>query len=165
MSRPLHFHKPSRAELRTLFSLLETATDPIIRQRATAIVWLCITAMATEVAQILNVHLNTVLHYIRGFHRGRLRWVTQRKKGGRPREISRRIERQIVALVQREPTAVGLPHGTWSLSRLQWFVTKKRKWLRKVSREHLRRLLKKTTFTCGASNANFTAKTHAVMRF
>lgn len=83
MSRPLHFHKPSRAELRTLLSLLETAADPIIRQRATTIVWLSITAIA-KVAQILNMHLNTVLYCIRSFNREHLRWITQRKKAGIP---------------------------------------------------------------------------------
>jgi len=153
MSRSLHFHKPTAAESRQLLHWLETITDPTVRQRIEVIVMLCILPIATEVAQLFNLHLNTVLYYVRCFNHRRLRWITARRKGGPSRRISRRIERRIAAFAQQTPTTLGLIYGTWSWARLQWFVTKKRKLLRRISREHLRRILKKTAFVCGASSA------------
>jgi transposase len=153
MARPLNFHKPTRAELRQLLQWLETITDPIIRQRIEVIVTLCFTPIATEVAQLLDLHVNTVLYYMRCFNRRRLRWITVRKKGGRTPQIPQRMKRQIVAIAQHAPSDFGLPYGTWSLARLQWFVTQKRKLLRRISREHLRRILKKTMCSGVASSA------------
>jgi transposase len=154
MARPLNFHKPTHKELRQLLHWLETVIDPSTRQRLEVIVTLCLTPIATEVAQLLDLHVNTVLAYVRCFNRRRLRWISVHKKGGRAPQIPRRIKRQIVALAQQAPSAFGLPYGTWSLARLQWFVTKKRKLLRRISREHLRRILKKTMYSCVASSAN-----------
>ena len=165
MSRSLHFHKPTTAESRQLLHWLETSTDPIVRQRIQVIVMLCILPIATEVAQLFDLHLNTVLYYVRCFNRRRLHWITTRRKGGPTRQISRRIERQIVALVQQVPTSLGLIYGTWSLARLQWFIIKKRKLLRQISREHLRRLLKKTIFACGASSARCVPMIHSAKPF
>lgn len=153
MARPLHFHKPNRAELRALLTILETATDSIIRRRAEVILWLSLTPNASEVAELMNLHLNTVLDYLRRFRRRRLRWVTDRKKGGPPRRIPLRVERQILAIAQHDPADYGLDYGTWSLARLQWFVTKKRKLIKRISREQLRRILKKGGFGFGASSA------------
>lgn len=165
MARPLHFHKPTRAELRALLTILETATDPIVRQRAEVIVWLCVTSVATEVAELMNLHLSTVLYYLRCFHRCRLRWVTERKKGGPPRRIPLRVAQHILAIAQQDPAELGLDYGTWSLARLQWFVTQKRKLVKRISREHLRRILKKGGSGSGASNARSTPTIRAARPF
>ncbi len=165
MARPLHFHKPTRAELQALLTILETVTDPIVRQRAEVILWLGMTSVASEVAELMNRHLSTVMYYIRCFHRRRLRWVTDRKKGGPPRRIPLRVQRQIVAMAQHDPTDYGLDYATWSLARLQWFVTKKRKLVKRISREHLRRILKKGGSASGASNARSTRTTRAARPF
>jgi len=165
MARPLHFHKPTNTELRQLLHGLETIIDPVIRQRIEVIVTLCYTPIATEVAQLFNLHLNTVLDYVRQFNRYRLAGITAHRKGGRSPSIPRRIQQRIVAMAQRPPSDFGLPDGTWSLSRLRWFVTKKRKLLRRISREHIRRILKKTESTCGASSASSRTRTHAAGLF
>jgi transposase len=165
MSRPLNFHKPTGTELRTLLHGLESVTDPIIRKRIEVIVWLCVTPIATEVAQLLNVSLRTILYYVRCFNRGRLRWIMRHHPVGRTRQISRRTEQKIVTVAQHDPSTYGLPYGTWSLARLQWFITKKCKWLRSISREHLRRLLKKTICTCVVSSARSTPRIHTAKSF
>lgn len=165
MSRPLHFNKPTPKELRQLLLWLETNTDARVRQRIEVILSLCTLPTATEVAQLFNLHLNTVLWYVHHFNHRRLRWITLHHPGGPPRQISPRIVRQIVALANQSPSAVGLPYGTWSLARLQWFLVKRRQLVRQISREHLRRLLKKTVFIFGASNARSTAKTRAAVPF
>jgi transposase len=161
----LDFHKPTGSELRTLLHGLESVTDPVVRKRIEVIVWLCVTPIATEVAQLLNLSLRTVLYYVHCFNRRRLRWIMQRHRGGRTRQIAHRIEQQLVTIVQNDPSSYSLPYGTWSLARLQWFITKKLKLLRSISREHIRRLLKKAIFTCGASSARFTPRTHAAKLF
>ncbi len=165
MARSLNFHKPTDTEFRALLALLETATDPQILKRAEVIIWLCVSGIATDVAQLLDLHRVTVLRYVRAFNRQRMRWIMHRPKRGPASRISKRIEHQIVSIAQHEPAHYGLHYGTWSLSRLQWFVTQKRQLLRHLSREHLRRLLKKTTFICGELSANSIARTRGAGRF
>ncbi len=165
MARPLNFHKPTDTEFHALLALLETATEPQILRRAEVIIWLCVSGIATEVAQLLDLHRVTVLRYVRAFNRQRMRWILKRPKSGPFPRISKRIERQIVCIAQHEPAYYGLYYGTWSLARLQWFITQKRKLLRHLSREHLRRLLKKTAFICGGSSANSTMRTRAAVQF
>jgi hypothetical protein len=165
MPRPLHFNKPTHKELRQLLLWLESNADARVRQRIEIILALCTLPTATEVAQLCNLHLNTVLQHVWHFNRHRLRWITTRHQGGPPRQISQRVVRQIVALANQSPSALGLPYGTWSLARLQWFLVKRRKLVRHISREHLRRLLKKTAFIFGASNARSTVKTRGAVPF
>ncbi len=165
MSRSLHFHNPTNPELRALLAILESTSNPQILQRAEVIVWLCLISIASEVAEIMNLHLSTILRYVQAFNRGRVRWITEQRKGGPPRRISKRLERQMVSIAQHEPADYGLHYGTWSLSRLQWFITKKRKLVRRISREHLRRLLKKMMCTSDASSARFTVTIRAAPRF
>lgn len=165
MPRPLHFNKPTRTELSQLLLWLESNADARVRQRSEVILALCTLPSATEVAQLFNLHLNTALLYVRHFNRRRLRWITARHQGGPPRQISQRVIRQILAVVNQSPTAFGLPYSTWSLARLQWFLVKRRKLVRHISREHLRRLLKKTAFISGASNARSIVKTHGAEPF
>lgn len=137
--------------MQTRLTILQTVTDPIVRQRAEVILWLCVTAIASEVAIVMNLHLSTVMYYLRCFHRRRLRWVIDRQKGGPPRRIPLRVERQIQAMAEHDPTEFGLDYGTRSLARLQWFVTQKRKLVKRISREPLRRILNKGGFVSGAS--------------
>jgi transposase len=165
MARPLHFHKPTDTEFRALLALLETATDSQILKRAEVIIWLCVSGIATEVAQLLDLHRVTVLRYVRAFNRQRMRWITHRPKRGPSSRMPKRVEYQIVMIAQHEPAQYGLHYGTWSLARLQWFVTKKRKLLRRISREHLRRILKKTVCSCGALNASSIMRTRVAVRF
>jgi hypothetical protein len=75
----LNFHKPTSAELQTLITLLETATDPHILKRTKVILWLCIVGTACEVARIIDLHLVTVLRYVQAFNRRRLHWMTALK--------------------------------------------------------------------------------------
>lgn len=165
MPRLVHFNKPTRQELRQLLGWLESNVDSRVRQRIEVILALCTLPTATEVALLCNVHLNTVLRYVRHFNQRRLRWITRQHRGGPPRQVSPRIVRQIVGLANQSPTALGLPYGTWSLAWLQWFLVKRRKLVRRISREHLRRLLKKRAFIFGASNTRSTAKTRVAEPF
>ncbi len=69
---------------------------------AEVIIWLCVSGIAREVAQLLDLHLVTVLRYVHAFNRRRLRWLTRPRKSGPPPRISKRIERQIVTIAQHE---------------------------------------------------------------
>lgn len=165
MARPLHFHKPTRQEFRMLLTLLQQTTDRIVRQRIEVIVALSVIPIATEVAKLFDLHPNTILDYVRCFNRHRLRWITERRKGGPKRHISRRVERQIVTIAEHAPDQYGLHYGTWSLARLRWFITRGRKLVRHISREHLRRILKKTEFTFVESSTRSSVRIRAAARF
>src|SRR4030067_670365 len=50
-------------------------------------------------------------------------------------------------VAEQSPTEFGLPYGRWPLAKLQEYLVHQRHLLKTISREHLRRLLKKNIFT------------------
>ena len=56
-------------------------------------------------------------------------------------------------LAERSPLALGLPFARWSLTKLRAYLIRKRL-VRAISREHLRRVLKKGGSICVACVAN-----------
>ena len=71
---------------------------------------------AVDIAALLGIHVNTVYADLRLFHRRRL--------------------------AEQPPTELGLPYGRCSLTKLRDYLLSHRM-VRRISREHLRRLLKK----------------------
>lgn len=78
MACPLVSHKPPPAGLKALLSILETTTDSIVWQLAEVMIWLGVTSVASEVVELINLHLSALMYHICCFHHRRLRWVTDR---------------------------------------------------------------------------------------
>jgi hypothetical protein len=68
-------------------------------------------------------------------------------------------------IAEQSPTEFGLPYGRWSLAKLRAYLIHPRRLLKTISREHLRRLLKKRRFTCARFSVNSSATTRSDMRF
>jgi hypothetical protein len=61
---------------------------------------------------------------------------------------------EIAQVAEQSPTEFGLPYGRWSLAKLQEYLIHQRRLLKAISREHLRRLLKKSIFAYGMFSAS-----------
>jgi transposase len=104
------------------------------------------------------VHPNTVYADLRDFARHRLSCMNRPRHVGAPPRLSQEQIEAIWRTARQPPTAVGLPYGRWSLAKLRAYLIRKRV-VKAISREHLRRVLKKGGTACAMSAASSSAPT------
>jgi transposase len=161
MSRSLLVRRPPGRELRRLQALLEEETLSVQhRRRADAVLLHGAGLTAQAIAAVLGAHANTVYADLHAFAAHGLACVTAPRPGGAPRRITAEQRATILALADRAPTEVGLPEGRWSLASLRAYLLAHRI-VRAISREHLRRVLKKGGTTSGALGASSSAATRS----
>lgn len=76
--------------------------------------------------------------------------------GGVLRQVTDEQISEMLRLSEVPPFELGLPYGRWSLSRFREYLIKNRI-IKKISREHLRRLLKKGACAFATSSAKSSA--------
>jgi transposase len=156
MSRPLSARKPSAAELRHVHQWLEKPLQPWQRRRAEVLLLRAADLSASAIAQLLQVHVNTVYADLRDFARHGLSSLSRPRTVGAPPSLSRGQIETIWRLAGQPPTTLGLPFGRWSLAKLRAYLIQQRV-VKAISREHLRRVLKKGGTHLVASNASSSA--------
>jgi len=153
MPRSLTVRKPRRAEIDYLNTVLEQELTAGQRRRAEVLVLYAAGLEGTDIAQALDIHVNTVYSDIKAFERYGLDCVHQRLRGGAPIRIAEAQRAQILRLAQVSPGEVGLPYGRWSLSKLCHYLMEHHI-VRAISREYLRQVLKKGGYAFATSGAN-----------
>ena len=153
MARYSRIRKPTAAEAKQLQRLIETSLDARQRRRAEILILYASGVTATAIAEALGLHLNTISRVLQLFGRRGLAAVTGMRRGGTPPQISQGQAARIRRLADQSPIKRGLPYGRWSLAKLREYVLQ-HQILKQISREHLRRLLKKGAFGSNAFNAN-----------
>ena len=153
MPRSLTVRKPRPAEVRQLHDILEQELNARQRRRAEVLVLYAAGLQAADIASALAIHVNTVYADLRRFERDGLDCIHQRLYGGAPIRIAPAQRAEILHLADHSPGEVGLPYGRWSLSTLRQYLLQQRV-VKAISREHLRRVLKKGGCGFGVSNAN-----------
>jgi len=153
MARCSRIRKPTAAEVKQLQRLIEMSPDKRQRRRAEILLLYATGLTATVIAELLGLHLNTISRVLHLFGRRGLAAVTRMSHGGAPPQISSRQAARVRRLADQPPTKRGLPYGRWSLAKLRDYVIQQHI-LTQVSREHLRRLLKKGAFALSVFNAN-----------
>lgn len=151
MGRCLKVRKPTTAEFRRLNEWVEESEQPLQRRRAAILVYYAAELNAQDVAAAVGMHRNTVYAVLHAFERRGMAAVQALPLRGARSRISAEQVQEICRLADGEPTDVGLPHGRWSLAKLRDYLIKKRI-VKAISREHLRRLLKKGGFASAASS-------------
>ncbi len=111
MTRPSTVRKPTPTELRRIHRQLEKPPLPWQRRRAEALLLHAADQPATRIAQLLQVHPNTVYVNLRDFAQRRLSCPSGPRTVRAPARLSRRQIEIIWRLAERPPTAVGLPYG------------------------------------------------------
>jgi transposase len=158
MSRPLTVRKPTATELRHIHLRLEKPLLPWQRRRAEVLLLHAADLPATRIAELLQVHPNTVYADLREFARHRLSCLSRPRTVGAPPRLAREQIETIWRLARQPPTAVGLPYGRWSLAKLRAYLIQ-RHIVKAMSREHLRRVLKKGDTACAGSAASSSVPT------
>lgn len=142
MTRTLAVRKPRMAEVRKLYQLLEESDDHRLQQRVEAILLYSYGFNAIEIGTELEVHPNSVYSYLHAFDQEGIDSLHGALRGGAPVRISEDKVAAIWRLAEIKPYELGLSYGRWSLSNLAEYLVKVRI-VKAISREHLRRLLKK----------------------
>jgi transposase len=155
MSRPSTIRPATAAELDQIHRLLK---QPWQRRRLEAVLLHSAGHTAVDIAALLGVHVNTAYSDLRLFHRSRLHGLLSRRRLGAPPQLTARQRRAICRLAEQPPTELGLPYGRWSLAKLRDYLIRHRL-VRGISREHLRRVLKKGGTRSAASPASCGART------
>lgn len=150
MGRCLTVRRPTTAEFRRLNEWVEESERPLQRRRAAILVYYAAELNAQDIAAAVGVHPNTVYAVLHAFDRQGMVAVQALPLRGARSRISTDQVNEICRLADGDPSDVGLPHGRWSLARLRDYLIKKRI-VKAISREHLRRLLKKGEFDSAAS--------------
>lgn len=153
MSRSSTIRKPRSDQLRTVHHLLEMPLQPWQRRRAETLVLHAAGISAADIAHLLEVHAHTTYADLHAFQQQGLDSVRQPRRTGAPAGLSNAQVRTIWRLAQTPPYDLGLPYGRWSLAKLRTYLIQQRV-LKKISREHLRRLLKKGASPCAVCSAN-----------
>jgi transposase len=153
MSRASTIRKPRSDQLRKIHRLLETPLQPWQRRRAETLVLHAAGVCAVDIARLLEVHVHTTYADLHAFQQQGLDSVRQPRRTGAPAGLSGAQVQTIWRLAETPPYGLGLPYGRWSLAKLRAYLIQQRV-LQKISREHLRRLLKKGASSCAVCSAN-----------
>lgn len=153
MARSLKIRQPTPAEIQQIQRFIDVSPDWRQRRRAEILQLYGAGLTVATIAEWLGLHVNTVysvLHLFR--HRG-LRASLRVRHGGAPAHLTARQIARIQHLAEQSPAQQGLPYGRWSLAKLRDHVIHQHL-IKHISREHLRRLLKKGASGSSAFSAN-----------
>ncbi len=154
MTRTLTVRKPTRREMQELERMLENELSSQARRRAETILYHGLGLNGRQLAEALHAHPNTVYADLQAFEREGLACVRPLPVGGAPRRISDQQLNAIWHWAECLPRDLGLPDPRWTLTNFREFLVKRQHVLKRISLEHLRRVLKKKIFAFGASRAN-----------
>jgi len=156
MSRPLSARNPTPSELRRVHRWLEKPLQPWQRRRAEVLLLHAAGLPASAMAGLLQVHVNTVYADLRDFARHGMSSLSRPRTVGAPSSLSREQIAAIRQVAGEPPTTLGLPFGRWSLAKLRAYLIQRRV-VKTISREHVRRVLKKGGTPCVASSVSSSA--------
>jgi transposase len=151
--------------MRQLRQTLEHSSNARVCRWAETLLFYGAGLNARQIAEALAVHVNTVCTYLHAFAREGVACLQRLCRPGAPSRMTPAQVDELARIAEQAPTDLGLPYGRWSLAKLRDYLIHQRHLLKAISREHLRRVLKKRRFTCVMFSANSSATTHSAMRF
>ncbi len=161
MARSLKIRKPRAAELRRCDQLSCTELHPQQQRRVQALLLHAEGLCGVQIAAALQAHPRTIYRDLQAFARHGLRCLRPPAPGGAPKRITAAQEDEMLRLAQLEPLELGQPYGRWSLTTLRDYFIKARV-VRCISREQVRRVLRKGGCACVACSANCKVQTPSV---
>jgi transposase len=159
MPRTLTVRRPNSTEVRRLLQSLEAADLTTVQRRRVEVLLLYAQGWnAVEIAANLSLHPNSVYLILRAFDQSGLDVMARVGRRGASPRLTANQRAMIIQIADQPPYELGLPHGRWSLANLRDYLIDQRV-VKAISREHLRRVLKKGGFASAGWNANSEAKT------
>ena len=144
MARHLKVRRPNATERRQLREILEESTHACPCRWAEVLLFYSAGLNAQSIAEAIAVHVNTIYACLHRFARlGMSLFQCVPPLGAPPRINATQLD-EIARVAEQPPSELGLPYGRWSLAKLREYLIGQRRLLKTISREHLRRLLKKS---------------------
>ena len=156
MSRPLTIRKPNADELHQLHQWLEQPLQSWQRRRAEVLLLYAADGSVSSIAQLLQVHRNTVSTDLREFARHGLSALSRPRKLGAPPRLSKKQIAAIWRLADQAPPPWGCRWAAGAWPSCAAYLIRQRI-VPTISREHLRRVLKKGDTHFAASVASSSA--------
>jgi transposase len=153
MARSLKIRQPTPAEIQQLQRFVNISPDWRQRRRAEILQLYGTGLPVATIAKWLGLHVNTVYRVLHLFRRRGLSASLRVRHGGAPTHLTARQIARIQRLAEQSPTQHGLPYGRWSLAKLRDYLFDQHL-IEHISREHLRRLLKKGASASSVFSAN-----------
>lgn len=147
MARPSNTRPPTAAQLRRIHRFLEAPLQPWQRRRTEALLLLAAGHSAVFIARFLETHINTIYADLQSFAHQGLRCLQVTRRRGAPARLTTAQIKAIWRLAEQAPLALSLPFARWSLAKLRAYLVRHRL-VKAISREHLRRILKKGGSRC-----------------
>jgi len=141
MARTLKIRPPTPREMLWLQTVMQDAGAPQAQRRAQAIFDYGLGMTAQAIADTLQVHPNTIYADLHAFAREGLCCVPPLPRGGASPRITPQQREQIGYWAQQSPRDLGLLDARWTLASLREFLIHHAHVLKRISLEHLRRLL------------------------
>jgi transposase len=158
MSRSLTLRKLSAKEFRQVSTMLAEAETVPQRRRAEAILLYDAGLNAVEIALASGAHPNTIYADLHAFDQEGIECLQEPVPPGPAAGLSAAQIAEMLRIAELPPYEFGLPYGRWSLQKLCDHLIGQRV-VKHLSREHLRRILKKGGFTCAGSSASCSVMT------
>ncbi|SFK06909.1 Transposase [Streptosporangium canum] len=160
----------SMEEGRKLQRITRTAKDPVKLRRAIVVMMSGQGQSVPDITSLMQVSDDYARDVIHAFNERGFDALDPKWSGGRPPTISSQVREHICLIAKTVPAEWGITgHSTWSLKTLAEHLVE-RKVVASISREHLRRILRKggvswqTTTTWKSSNdPDFIAKMQRVL--
>ena len=153
MARSLKIRKPRAAELRRCDELSCTDLHPQQQRRVQVLLLHAEGLCGVQIAAALQAHPRTIYRDLQAFARHGLSCLRPPAPGGARKRITPAQESEMLRLAQLEPLELGQCYGRWSLTTLRdYFI--KACIVSRISREQVRRVLRKGGCVCAACNAN-----------
>lgn len=156
--------KPDKRQLKILQNFIDTHDDAAKLRRAEILMLFAKGMSGRDIAETIGVHENTVYGCLRAFSELGVSSVFEMNRGGATPCISDRQKAEIIRIANLPPSEFDLPYGRWSLPNLRNHLIRT-KVVDAISKEHLRRILKKGGSSTARSNASSQDWTQGARRF
>ena len=146
MPRSLDFPILKVAQLGELQRVLRSRTTPVgLRQRSELIWLLAGGASLAEASEWVGLHYTNAHVWTKRFLESGIAGLTDRPKSGRPRTYGKEADTEIIKVAAARLKDLGLPFTTWSLPKLQEYLSR-HSGLEGITRSTIRRRLHQEGF-------------------
>ncbi len=146
MARSLVFPSLKAAQLFELQRLLRSRTTPSGLRRRCELIWLLAGGASLAAAsEWVDLHYTNAHLWVKRFLKSGVAGLWDQPKSGRPRIYGKDVDTEVIKAAAARPKDLGLPFTTWSLPKLQEYLSQQPS-LKGITRSTIRRRLHQEGF-------------------
>ena len=124
MPRILEFPSLKVAQLGELQRLLRSRTTPASLRQRSELIWLLAGGTSLAAAsEWVGLHYTNAHVWTKRFLESGIAGLSDRSKSGRPRTYGKDVDTEVIKVAAARPKDLGLPFTTWSLAKLQEYLS------------------------------------------